>query len=115
MRLRNGRNAALVASVLSLMLIGCMSPGSKWVELAADTVAVGTPVRIAGVIRHDNLEGGFWAIRGDDSVTYDPTNLPEEFRREGLRVEAEATRRDDMAGIHMAGPLVELRRIRKAR
>ena len=110
---RLGRNTALVGSALTLSVVACMSNGSRWVELSADTAAVGTQIRISGVIRHDNLEGGFWAIRGDDSMTYDPTNLPEEFRREGLRVEAEASRRDGMAGIHMAGPLVELRRIRK--
>jgi hypothetical protein len=90
-----------------------MSSGSQWVDLKTDTAAAGTPLRITGVIRHDAIEGGFWAIRGDDSVTYDPTNLPEDFRREGLRVEAEARRRDDMAGIHMSGPLIELQRIRK--
>lgn len=109
------RNAALVCGALIFTLVACMSTGSNWVDLAADSAATGTPLRITGVIRHDEVEGGFWAIRGDDSVTYDPTNLPEEFRREGLRVEAEARLRDDMAGIHMAGPLVELRRIRKAR
>ena len=107
----------LVSSVargaLTLLLVACMSRGSDWIELSADTAAAGSPIRITGVVRHNDIEGGFWAIRGDDSVSYDPTNLPEDFRREGLRVEAEARRRDDMAGIHMAGPLVELRRIRK--
>jgi hypothetical protein len=107
------RSLALALGALTLTVVACMSTGSKWVELKADTAATGTPLRISGVIRHNEIEGGFWAIRGDDSVTYDPTNLPEEFKRDGLRVEAEANRRDDMAGIHMSGPLVELRRIRK--
>jgi len=59
------------------------------------------------------LEGGFFAIRGDDSVTYNPTNLPAEFQQDGLAVEADARRRDDMAGIHQVGPLIQLERIRR--
>ena len=91
-----------------------MSQSGNWVVLLADTATTGTPVRITGVVRHSDIEGGFWAIRGDDSVTYDPMNLPEEFKKEGTRIEADARLREDMAGIHMSGPLVELRRIRKA-
>lgn len=60
------------------------------------------------------LEGGFWAIRGDDNVTYDPIgSLAEEFRQEGLRVKLDARSRRDMGSIHMAGPLVEIISIRK--
>jgi hypothetical protein len=113
MSCRRRNVAMLVQGALTFTFLACMSRGTDWVELSADTSA-GTTIQITGVVRHNQIEGGFWAIRGDDSVTYDPTNLPEEFRREGLRVEAEARLRDDMAGIHMAGPLVELRRIRKA-
>jgi hypothetical protein len=44
----------------------------------------GTDVRITGTVSHLDLEGGFYAIRGDDGVTYDPTNLPPAFQRDGL-------------------------------
>ena len=50
---------------------------------------------------------------GDDGTTYDPTNLPDAFKQDGLGVEAEARRRDDAAGIHMVGPIVDIVRIRR--
>jgi hypothetical protein len=50
--------------------------------------------------------------RGNDGVTYDPTNLPPEFQKDGLTIEAEARRRDDMMGIHQVGPIVQLVRVR---
>ena len=29
-------------------------------------------IRVNGTVQYFNLEGGFWAVRGDDGVTYDP-------------------------------------------
>ena len=66
-------------------------------------------VRVNGTVRFMTFEGGFWAVRGDDNVTYDPLNgLPAAFQVEGLRVRLEARRRQDAGGIHMAGPIVEI-------
>jgi hypothetical protein len=66
-------------------------------------------VVVNGTVRFMTFEGGFWAIRGDDNVTYDPLGgLPAAFQLEGLRVRIEARRRNDMASIHMAGPIVEI-------
>ena len=66
-------------------------------------------VRVDGTVRFVTLEGGFWAVYGDDNVTYDPMNgLPAPFQIEGLRVRMEARRRPDIGGIHMVGPIVEI-------
>ena len=66
-------------------------------------------VRVTGTVRFMTFEGGFWAVRGDDNITYDPIHgLPPAFQVEGLRVRLEAKRRQDAAGIHMAGPIVEI-------
>ena len=66
-------------------------------------------MRINGTVRYFNLEGGFWAVRGDDGVTYDPiAGLAPAFQRENLRVTIVAKIRSDMAGIHMVGPIVEI-------
>jgi hypothetical protein len=67
---------------------------------------------IVGIIRRLPLEGGFYAIVGSDGVTYDPMNLPAEFRQDGLAVEAVARRRPDRLGTHQMGQIVELERIR---
>ena len=66
-------------------------------------------IQVNGTVRHFTLEGGFWAVRGDDGVTYDPMNgLAPEFERENLRVIMVAKVRDDVGGIHMVGPIVEV-------
>ena len=31
-------------------------------------------IQINGTVRYVTLEGGFWAVRGDDGLTYDPMN-----------------------------------------
>ena len=61
-----------------------------------------------GTVQFMSLEGGFFAIRGDDGVTYDPTNLASPFQRNGLRVRFEARIRRDLVGVHMVGPIVDL-------
>jgi hypothetical protein len=105
-----------VAMVLLMGVAACSNGAGRdeagWVTPSPAAEEAGTAVRITGVVSHVELEGGFYAIRGDDGVTYDPTNLPPAFQKDGLRVEAEARRRDDMMGIHQAGPIVQLVRIR---
>jgi len=68
-------------------------------------------VTIEGTVRYVQLEGGFWAIEGTDGRTYDPVNLPEKFQHDGMRVRVQAVIRDDLGGIHMVGPIIEIRAI----
>jgi hypothetical protein len=107
---RTGPRAAQVALLLGLA--ACGGSEADWVVPTPAAERVGPSIRITGTVRYYELEGGFYAIRGDDEVTYDPTNLPAAFRKDGLAVEAEARLRDDMLGIHQVGPIVELERIR---
>jgi hypothetical protein len=66
-------------------------------------------IHVNGTVRYFTLEGGFWAVRGDDGVTYDPMNgLASEFQRENMRVTLVAKVRNDIGGIHMVGPIVEV-------
>lgn len=71
-------------------------------------------IQVNGTVRYFTLEGGFWAIRGEDGVTYDPMNgLASEFQRENLRVTFIAKVRNDLGGIHMVGPIVEVLSIKQ--
>jgi len=71
-------------------------------------------VRVNGTVHYITFEGGFWAVRGDDSTTYDPLGgLPPGFQEDGLRVFLEAKIRSDLGGIHQAGPIVEILTIRR--
>jgi heat shock protein HslJ len=71
-------------------------------------------ITLSGTVTHLEIEGGVWVIHSKDT-NYNPTNLPDRFREEGLAVEVEARRRDDMVSISMVGPMIELLRIRAAR
>jgi len=110
---RHAQSQTLAATVVIVLLSGCGKAETEWVVAEPPAGTAGTRVEITGVVRHYELEGGFYAIRGDDSITYDPTNLPADFQRDGLRVEAEARRRDDLSGTRQVGPIVDLARIRR--
>jgi len=70
-------------------------------------------IRGKGTVKYLSFEGGFYGIVGDDGNHYDPLNLPQEFRVEGLRVRFKATRdhaimTDHMVSFHMWGYIVKL-------
>lgn len=63
---------------------------------------------ITGTVHFIELEGGFFGIIADDGTRYEPINLPEECRQDGLRVHLLARARDDYASIFMWGTIVEI-------
>ena len=69
-------------------------------------------VKAKGVVKRIALEGGFWGIVADDGTKYDPRNLPEEFRKDGLRVRFEG-RVVDAVTFHMWGKVIEIAKIEK--
>lgn len=64
-------------------------------------------VRVTGTVVYVPLEGGFFGILGDNGVQYEPVNLPEEFRVDGLRVVFVAEHVEG-ASIFMWGELIRL-------
>lgn len=97
----------LLPFLVALACTGCASRSSDGVVRNGDLVQ-GT-----GTVVWNPIEGGFYAIRGDDGTAYDPTNLAEAYRKNGLRVRFSARVRSDLAGIHMAGPIVDIVSIEK--
>lgn len=90
------------------LLIGALSVSAACASPTAPQVPAGA-IQVNGTVRFFALEGGFWAVRGDDGVTYNPINgLAPAFQRENLRVTMVANVRRDMGGIHMVGPIVEV-------
>jgi hypothetical protein len=68
---------------------------------------------VTATVRFLSIEGGFYALRGDDSVTYDPTNLAKSFQVDGLRVQSRLTIRNGAVGIHAVGSIVDIVEIQK--
>lgn len=107
------RGARLARVAFLLLLPACATNQGDWVIPASAASSNGVLLHIVGTVEHSELEGGFFLIRSEDGTAYDPTNLPEEFQQSGLPVEAEGRRRNDMAGTHMTGTIIQLVRIRK--
>ena len=78
----------------------------KTTQASADKPA--TTFTITGTIVYLNLEGGVYVIRGDDGQTYNPSNLPEKYQKDGLTVSVIARTKTDAIGIHMVGPIIEI-------
>lgn len=99
----------VAAGTLLLSAPACSRAGADLV--IADPGAVvreGDVIRGTGTVRWLTVEGGFFAIAGDDGTTYDPIDLPAEFRADGLRVRFRARVREDLGSYRMAGPIVEV-------
>lgn len=105
--------SALCCIVVMLGLASCKgTSGNGWIDLASRPAEPEQVLALMGTVHHLDLEGGVWVIRDAQGTSYQPTNLPAAFAREGLAIEAEARKRDDMVSSGMVGPLVELIRIR---
>jgi hypothetical protein len=61
------------------------------------------------------LDGCTWLIKtGDDGITYEPLNLPEEFQIDGIYISFKTTDiQTDVASICMAGELINVKDITK--
>ncbi|WP_445666209.1 hypothetical protein [Fodinibius sp. AD559] len=65
-----------------------------------------------GEVTYMELEGGFWAIQ-TDAETYEPTNLPSEFQKDGLEVTVSANVEENRGSIRMVGPVIHIIDIEK--
>ena len=61
-----------------------------------------------GTITFFDLEGGFYGLVADDGARYDPLNLDEAFRQDGLRVRFRAKLRTGVMTIRQWGKPVEI-------
>ncbi len=105
---------AMVGAMTALLMVACASGGSNaWVDLKTDATA-GPTIELVGTVHYLEIEGGVWVIRDAKRTSYQPTSLPDRFRKDGMSVEAVGRRRDDLVSIGMAGTLVELSRIRES-
>ncbi len=91
---------ALIIIISSLVLLpACSRP--------ADVIVA------TGTVRFVEVEGGFYGIVADNTTRFDPLNLAEEFRQDGLRVRFEAKISDNQVSTHMWGTLIKLTKIEK--
>jgi len=77
------------------------------ISIQADTTKEGT-IESAGTVTWVPLEGGFFGIIADDGTQYDPSDLPEKYMQDGLRIRFSALERSDAASFHMWGTSVTI-------
>ena len=93
--------AVLILISVSVSTITYMT----WAEL---DIVYGT-----GTVRFLDFEGGFYGIFGDNGEHYDPVDLSDEFKVDGLRVYFVARILLGFASFHMWGQLVSIVYIQK--
>lgn len=66
-----------------------------------------------GTIKYYSLEGGFFGILADSGAKYLPTNLADEFKKDGLLIIFKVKKQEAKAGIQIWGESVEVIEINK--
>lgn len=70
-------------------------------------------MQFSGTIQYRELEGGAWVILSEDGTTFEPVDLPEEYRKKGLRVRVWADQVEGAVSTRMVGPIVSIKRIER--
>ncbi|HEX7319322.1 MAG TPA: hypothetical protein VF399_03060 [bacterium] len=70
-------------------------------------------VQGTGTVKLLGLEGGFYGIVGDDGNNYDPLNLSDDFKIDGLKVQFVVRPAENQVSFHMWGKIVEVISIKK--
>jgi hypothetical protein len=88
-------------SLSTALIVFALLPQSCMTDSGDNLIGTGTIVFLS-------FEGGFYGIKADDGKSYDPMNLPVEFRKEGMRVRFEVKELKNQASFHMWGIIVEI-------
>lgn len=94
--------AALTVLTFTLCVMACTT------SHATSDEPQPAPLHFNGTVEYTELEGGFYSIRAEDGTPYVPTNLPDEFKQDGTDVLVDAILKNDVGGIHMTGPYIEI-------
>ena len=111
--------------VCGVALVGCADRSESENEVPGtepnNSSSSGSPttpnseaLEIQGTVVFKDLEGGFFAIDGDDGQKYNPVNLAESFRKDGLKVKVTARPDADAMTVHMYGTVIEIVEIQAA-
>ena len=116
---------ALLIFIGAVTIIGCKDTSDTSTQIANtepnvsepnETASAESPTmpiaedtfEIMGTVTYKHIGGGFYAIDGDDGRKYDPINLPDSFRKDGLKVKVTARLKKDAMSFHMYGAIIEV-------
>lgn len=69
--------------------------------------------QIVGTVEFLNVEGGCWTLLASDGARYEPVDLGEEFREDGLQVSVTVRSLEEVASVCQVGKIVEIESIRR--
>lgn len=82
---------ALVSMMACILVCGCTGP-----EKSQD-------ITLTGTIIYNDLEGGFYGLNTDDGQQYLPLDLPDAYKKDGMRVRMTGVPDPDVMTIQMWG------------
>ena len=68
-------------------------------------------ISFVGEVRWISLEGGFFGLVAEDGRKFFPLNLPQEFKKEGLKIRVKGNIKKGIATVQMWGAPFEIREI----
>lgn len=97
--------AVLTMIVPALVSKSVADPGNNLMHVAA--VYPKDDIVVKGTVKQVEAEGSFWGIVGDDGKHYEVINLPDMFKKQGLRVKIFGKVSPDQVSYHMWGIRVD--------
>jgi hypothetical protein len=98
----------LLIGLTAVVAVDCCHCCKKAAPVIPADVISGT-----GTVKQVGVEGGFFGIVGDDGQNYDPQNLPEDLKVDGLKVKFQLKKSENQASFHMWGIVVDVVKIEK--
>jgi hypothetical protein len=99
----NFSRSILFISLLFALTGACVSSYSVW--------GAQDEIRFVGEVRWISLEGGFFGLVAEDGRKFFPLNLPEEFKKEGLKIKVKGKIKKGTVTVQMWGAPFEVREI----
>jgi hypothetical protein len=104
----------LSALLIAFLLSGCAGETKKSESEAQpeiDQEAVNM-ITVRGTIRYKNLEGGFWALDGDDGNKYMTSGLDKALRIDGMVIEVKGVIEEDVVTFQQYGKTLKIKQSR---
>lgn len=64
--------------------------------------------KITGTAVYVDLYDGFWGIKSNDGKKYRAVNMPEQFKKEGAKLECRANKLEDESDMYMWGEIIRI-------
>ena len=100
----------ILIGLTAVVAFNCCQCGKKSTSVQTPPADV---ISGTGTIKQVGVEGGFFGIAGDDGQSYDPQNLPDDFKVDNLKVRFQLKKSENQASFHMWGIIVDVVKIEK--